>query len=140
VGWTMSASELWVAAQRAMPSWARGRMNATVIMISQGAMALVGAFYILAKPLVSDQGLKEQNGVATRQLPVARPKAETEPQERLWKVWAEAASPWLSGFEFIAFLFFGALALGGLAYCFSELFHLLNSGALDETVRALLTR
>ena len=25
VGWTMSASELWVAAQRAMPSWARGR-------------------------------------------------------------------------------------------------------------------
>jgi hypothetical protein len=42
VGWTMSASELWVAAQRAMPSWARGGMNATVIMISQGAMALGG--------------------------------------------------------------------------------------------------
>src|SRR6201997_4344645 len=32
VGWTLSASELWVAAQRAMPDWARGRMNATVIM------------------------------------------------------------------------------------------------------------
>jgi predicted MFS family arabinose efflux permease len=43
VGWTMSAFELWVAAQRAMPSWARGRMNATVIMISQGAMALGGS-------------------------------------------------------------------------------------------------
>ena len=41
-GWTLSASELWVAAQRAMPSWARGRMNATVIMISQGAIALGG--------------------------------------------------------------------------------------------------
>ena len=36
----MSASELWVVAQRAIPDWARGRMNATVIMISQGAMAL----------------------------------------------------------------------------------------------------
>ena len=36
VGWTMSASELWVAAQRAIPSWARGRLNAAVIMISQG--------------------------------------------------------------------------------------------------------
>ena len=36
VGWTTSASELWVAAQRAIPGWARGRMNATVIMISQG--------------------------------------------------------------------------------------------------------
>jgi predicted MFS family arabinose efflux permease len=45
VGWTMSAFELWVAAQRAMPSWARGRMNATVIMISQGAMALGGVIW-----------------------------------------------------------------------------------------------
>jgi hypothetical protein len=45
VGWTMSASELWVAAQRAMPSWARGRMNATVIMISQGAMAVGGVIW-----------------------------------------------------------------------------------------------
>jgi len=43
VGWTMSASELWVATQRAMPGWARGRMNAMVIMISQGAMALGGS-------------------------------------------------------------------------------------------------
>jgi len=42
MGWTLSASELWVATQRAMPSWGRGRMNATVIMVSQGAMALGG--------------------------------------------------------------------------------------------------
>jgi MFS family permease len=45
VGWTLSASELWVAAQRAMPSWARGRMNATVIMISQGAMVFGGVIW-----------------------------------------------------------------------------------------------
>ena len=45
VGWTISASELWLAAQRAMPSWARGRMNAAVIMISQGAMALGGVVW-----------------------------------------------------------------------------------------------
>jgi len=45
VGWTLSASELWVAAQRAMPNWAQGRMNATVIMISQGAMALEGVIW-----------------------------------------------------------------------------------------------
>ena len=43
VGWTISASELWVAGPAAtMPSWARGRMNATVIMVSQGAIALGG--------------------------------------------------------------------------------------------------
>src|SRR3984893_1267498 len=45
VGWTLSASELWVAAQRSMPSCARGRMNATVIMISQGAMVLGGVIW-----------------------------------------------------------------------------------------------
>jgi predicted MFS family arabinose efflux permease len=45
MGWTLSASELWVAAQRAMPDWARGRLNATVMMVSQGAMALGGVIW-----------------------------------------------------------------------------------------------
>jgi MFS family permease len=45
IAWTVSAAELWVAAQRAMPGWARGRMNATVIMASQGAMALGGILW-----------------------------------------------------------------------------------------------
>ncbi len=47
-GWTMSASELWVAGQRAIPDWIRGRMNATVIMVSQGALALGGLFWAFA--------------------------------------------------------------------------------------------
>jgi hypothetical protein len=97
-------------------------------------------FYILAKPLQSDQGLKEQNRVATGQPSFIRSYAETEPEARWWKVCAEAVSPRLSGFERVVFLLFGASALGALACCFSELFHLLNSPALDETVRALLTR
>jgi MFS family permease len=42
ISWTMAASELWVAGQRAMPPWARGRMNATHIMVAQGGMALGG--------------------------------------------------------------------------------------------------
>ena len=45
VGWTLAASELWVAAQRAMPDQARGRLTATVIMISQGATALGGLIW-----------------------------------------------------------------------------------------------
>jgi hypothetical protein len=45
IGWTLSASELWVAAQRAMPTWARGRMNATVIMLSQGTLAIGGVLW-----------------------------------------------------------------------------------------------
>jgi MFS family permease len=45
VGWTLAASELWVAAQRTMPDQARGRLTATVIMISQGATAFGGLIW-----------------------------------------------------------------------------------------------
>ena len=48
MAWTLSASELWVASQRAMPDWARGRMNATMVMVSQGATALGGVIWGLA--------------------------------------------------------------------------------------------
>ena len=45
MGWTLSASELWVASQRAMPDWARGRMNATMTMVAQAATALGGIIW-----------------------------------------------------------------------------------------------
>jgi MFS family permease len=45
MGWTFSASELWVSAQRAIPDWARGRLNATIIMVSQGAMVIGGVIW-----------------------------------------------------------------------------------------------
>jgi MFS family permease len=45
VGWTLSASELWLAAQRTLPNWARSRLNATLIMISQGGMAVGGVIW-----------------------------------------------------------------------------------------------
>jgi hypothetical protein len=96
--------------------------------------------YILAKAAESDEGLKEQNLVATGRPSFTRPTAEAEPEARLWKVCAEVASPRFRGFESVLFLLFGALAFGALAYSFYEPFHLLNSGAPDETIRAVLTR
>jgi hypothetical protein len=42
ISWTVSASELWIAGQRAMPDWARGRMNAVHMMASQGGVAVGG--------------------------------------------------------------------------------------------------
>jgi MFS family permease len=45
VSWTVSASELWIAGQRAMPDWARGRMNAVHMMASQGGVALGGVLW-----------------------------------------------------------------------------------------------
>ena len=45
LSWTVSASELWIAGQRAMPDWARGRMNAVHMMASQGGVALGGVLW-----------------------------------------------------------------------------------------------
>ncbi|HEY5894765.1 MAG TPA: MFS transporter [Chthoniobacterales bacterium] len=44
-GWTLAASELYIAGQRAMPEWARGRMSATTVMVGQAATALGGVVW-----------------------------------------------------------------------------------------------
>ena len=44
-GWTVSASELWVAGQQAIPDRARGRLTAAIISISQGATVLGGLIW-----------------------------------------------------------------------------------------------
>jgi MFS family permease len=43
--WTISASELWVAGQRVIPDWIRGRLNATHMMVSQGGVSLAGILW-----------------------------------------------------------------------------------------------
>jgi len=45
IGWTLAASELWVAAQRAIPDWARARINAVFFIMTQGAMVLGGILW-----------------------------------------------------------------------------------------------
>jgi hypothetical protein len=45
ISWTMAASELWVAGQRSMPDWARGRINAVHMMTTQGGIALGGVVW-----------------------------------------------------------------------------------------------
>jgi hypothetical protein len=95
-------------------------------------------FYILAKPPQSDQVAKEEHRVATAHPSFSRSKAKREPETRLWKVCFEAASPRLSGLEWVAFLLFGSLVLGALVYCFSEFCRLLSNDTLEQTVGLLL--
>jgi MFS family permease len=40
VAWALAGSELWVAGQRVMPGWVRGRMNSFQIMLGQGGIAM----------------------------------------------------------------------------------------------------
>ena len=102
-------------------------------------MTTTANFTILTEPLESLQGLKDQRQAAAGPRPLSRSKAETEPEARLWKLCAEVASPRLSVFEWVTFLLLGVLSLGALACGFWGLFHLFNTGALNQTVRALLT-
>jgi hypothetical protein len=46
--WTLTASELWVIAQRAMPGSARGRISALMMVLSQGAMTVGGVVWGLS--------------------------------------------------------------------------------------------
>jgi hypothetical protein len=45
VAWALAGSELWLAAQRVMPEWVRGRMNAFQIVLGQGGIALGGSIW-----------------------------------------------------------------------------------------------
>ena len=103
-------------------------------------MTTTANFTILAEPLESHRGSKDERRAGAGPRPLSRSKAETEPEARLWKLCAEAASPRLSGVEWVALALFGASALAALTFSFSEWFHLFNTGALDQTVRALLSR
>jgi hypothetical protein len=93
-----------------------------------------------AKPLQFPKGNTEQGRCAGRQRLTAQLRSEFEPEHRLWKLSVEAASTKFGKVELIAFLFFGVLVSAATVYSFSELFHLLNSGALEQTVQALLIR
>jgi hypothetical protein len=50
--WTLAASELWVAAQRAIPNSARGRISALMMVLSQGAMTLGAIAWGLSAQIV----------------------------------------------------------------------------------------
>jgi hypothetical protein len=98
-------------------------------------------YYVLADfPRSAQELTKERPRVATKQSSLTRPTVEAEPETRLWKICAEVAPPRLNRFETVALLVFGASAFLSLAFCACEWFHLFNSGALDQIVRAILTR
>ena len=43
--WALAGSEIWVAGQRVMPGWVRGRMNSFQIVLGQGSMAVGAAIW-----------------------------------------------------------------------------------------------
>ena len=67
-------------------------------------------------------------------------RSKTGSENPLWKLSLGADSRKGRRLELIAFLFFGVLVSAAAVYCGTELLYVINSGALQQTVQALLTR
>jgi hypothetical protein len=97
-------------------------------------------YLIPADSLQLGTRIREPGRCGGRQRLMAPLRSEIEPEHRLYKLSMEAASSKFGRLELIAFLFFGVLVNAATVYCGIELFHMVNSGALEQTVQTLLTR
>jgi len=86
------------------------------------------------------KGTREQGRCAGRQRLIAQPRSDIEPEHHLYKLSRESASHRFGRLELITFLFFGILVSAATVYCGTELFHVVNSGALEQTVQTLLSK
>ena len=62
-------------------------------------------------------------------------KPTCEPEERLWKLSAQAVSPRFARIELFALILFLAIAVVGLVSCFAELSQLLDNDAMGWVAR-----
>ena len=62
-------------------------------------------------------------------------KPTCEPEERLWKLSAQAVSPRFARMELFALILFLAIAVVGVVSCFAELFQLLDNDAIGWIAR-----
>ena len=62
-------------------------------------------------------------------------KPVCEPEERLWKLSAQAVSPRFARIELFALILFLTIAIVGVVSCFAELFHLLDNDAIGWIAR-----
>jgi hypothetical protein len=98
------------------------------------------SFLIPADSLQLGTIFTEPGRCAGRQRLMAQFRSEIEPEYRLYKLCREAATPKRHRLELISFLFFGALVSASAVYCGTELFHMVKSGALEQTVQTLLLK
>jgi hypothetical protein len=97
------------------------------------------SFFVVADSLQRTRS-REPRSCVGRPVLLAQPRSEIEPEHRLYKTFREASSPKSGGLELIAFLFFGVLGSGATLYCGAELFHLVDSGALQHAVQTFLSK
>ena len=82
--------------------------------------------------LLFQPGDDKKSVVANREIEFCEPISICEPEQRLWKLSARAASPRFAIIEVFILVLFLVLALVGIVSCFAELSHLLQSDAVGR--------
>ena len=82
--------------------------------------------------ILSQPGDHKKSVVANREIEFFEPISICEPEQRLWKLSACAASPMFAIIEVLILVLFLVLALVGIVSCFAELSHLLQSDAVGR--------
>src|SRR5208282_6198920 len=96
--------------------------------------------FLLPGHLPFDTGIRKHVYCAGRKRPTAQLRSQIEPERRLYKLSSEAVSPKVGRLDLTAYLLFGVLVSAATVYSGTELFHVVNSGGLEQTVQALLSR
>ena len=86
------------------------------------------------------QDTREQMPCLAPRRPSASLTRKINPEQSLRELRRQAASLKSGWVELLLFLFFGLVAIVAMMGCISELFQLLGSAVLEQTVRALLTK
>jgi hypothetical protein len=96
-------------------------MSATINFVEPAALLL--------------QPAKKKNLFANREPKPIRSNPICEPEERLWKLSAQAVSPRFAMIELFALTLFLAIAVVGVVSCFAELSQLLDNDAIGWVAR-----
>jgi len=78
------------------------------------------------------QPVDKKSHFANREAKPIRPSSIHEPEQRLWKLAAQAVSPKLAMIESFVVVLFLVVALLSVTSCFTGLSHLLNSDAIGH--------
>jgi hypothetical protein len=81
---------------------------------------------------------KKESPFANREPKPIRPSSIHEPEQRLWKLSAQAVSSQFAMIEFFVLALFLAAGLTEIISCFAELSHLLDSDAIGHVAMRVI--
>lgn len=94
---------------------------------------------LVAPPELLFQPAEKRSLFANREPKPSRSGSICEPEQRLWKLSAQAVSPTFAMIELFVLVLFLVFALIGVVSCFAELSHLLENDAIGHVATRAIT-